>query len=675
VIDARNNAWALRLTKVPHVSVAGDSAPQRFAAAELERYLRVLLSGTSDEAAGQAPVCRGIDLRVEPERFESDEAYEWRADGETVTLIAGGDLGLVFAVYAFLRDVCGCIFAAPGPEGEHVPRHRTLAIHVTPTRRAPVLAYRATQVGCMNTPELYQQVIDWLPKIGMNFVHFRMHQPDGADETVQVDPQTGHRLYAEANGPSTIDEAYFNEHLLPMIEQRGLKLDFNHHNLWYWLPPGRYLPLHREWFSLVNGKRGQTLSQMCICTSNRQAMDELIGNVRQFLRTHPRVEVVGVVPEDGLGMCQCEACLAMDGNDRDAFAQLNNYLTPQGENPSLSRRYARLLNEVAAALGPEFPQVCVGGMAYVGLVFPPRDLTLAPNVEIQIAVYWRDGGRPLHDPRSSRNAFYLDLIRRWRRVTNGRLLLYEYYMGMMAQKSLPYPMAEVIAADWKALHSEGIGGASVQCMAGCYQAYAMNMTAFGGSAWGQPRSADAIAADYALAMFGPAASSLLWILQRWNDAMAAIGRAAPGDLTPDPLHPQHHALLPDGGSIAWLWSNLGGDAAVQQAVAAAQAAAVEPGHRANVQRFAIYLEYCRLAARAMRQRERARQLATSDHADAGAEWRQLLDHDWPAVIAYLQSHRLPGWVLTRSITRWQSELKGLQDESTAQHRGASRSPV
>ena len=41
----------------------------------------------------------------------------------------------------------------------------------------------------------------------------------------------------------------------PEVLKRGLKLDFNHHNLFYWLPPNRYFKDYPDWYPLVDGQR------------------------------------------------------------------------------------------------------------------------------------------------------------------------------------------------------------------------------------------------------------------------------------------------------------------------------------------------------------------------------------------------------------------------------------
>jgi hypothetical protein len=669
----QGQASTLLLDRVPAIRLTGSQGePAHFASAELGRYLGMILENGDGADGGKERPSPGHPLESDPVKwmtltvnapaFESDEGYAWRAAADGVEIEAGGDLGLVFGVYAFLRDVCGCVFAAPGPDGEFVPCAKPLAMSVSPVRREPVLWYRGIQCYFFESPEHYRQQIDWLTKNGYNYVEYHLGDPaDGKVLHEQVDPKTGQPLFPVATGPSAFDEAYFEKHLLPEVKKRGLKLDFNHHNLWYWIPPHQHKATHPQWFSQVNGKRGDNLNQLCICTSNAQVMDELVARVKGFLRRMPQVRVVGVVPEDGFGMCQCAACIAGDVNPQDAFTPPRDHRNAAGANWSLINRYARLLNTVARAIRDEFPGVLVGGSAYVDFTFAPRDIPLEPNLVMQVAVYWRDGARPLAGSDTSQlNTFFYDVLKGWRQALSGRLLLYEYYMGMMAQKCLPYPMAEVIREDWKALREIGVEGASVQCCAGATRSYVMNLTAFGLAAWGEDFDAARIAADYARALYGKAGLALGWVFERWHQAMAALKPLDPS------LHAhvgvdlswQHEAVLkPDGFSIAYFWRSLGGDAPVDDAIAAARALADTDKARRNVEELARYLGYCRLAAAAMEATLRAHEARSANPSHARVLLQAAAHNHVPAVIEYIQSNPMPGWVLPRMLRYWEYERK------------------
>ena len=70
-----------------------STEPRRFASEELERYLRQMEIEETH-----------ITLAVDSKIGLSDEGYQWEPDGTGgIRLASGGDLGLVFGVYALLR--------------------------------------------------------------------------------------------------------------------------------------------------------------------------------------------------------------------------------------------------------------------------------------------------------------------------------------------------------------------------------------------------------------------------------------------------------------------------------------------------------------------------------------------------------------------------------------------
>jgi hypothetical protein len=653
---------------VPALSLEGSSSESaRFAVAELRRYLTQILG----EQTGSASA---IQLRVDASAGLTDEGYSWHAKGNDVHLTAGGELGLVFGVYAFLRDVCGCRFCGLGPDGEFIPRHTELRASCTPVRREPKLWYRSLEFYYYEHPQLLQQTIDWMAKNGFNYVLYHFGTED--DESLlseEVDPKTGNKIFPESTGRSMFSEEFFNQYLLPEIQKRGLKLDFNDHNLCYWMPPAKYAEKHPEWFAEIDGKHAQKFTQLCLCTSNREAVAELCRRVNAFLRTHPDVRIVAVAPEDGHGVCQCEKCRAMDDNPNDAFAIGRDYRDPKNENRSAIRRYALLLNEVARSIRQEFPHVLLSAMAYVDLQWPPRDVTLEDNITFMVALYWRDGARPLAPTRTSAiNQFFFDLLRQWRGVFHGRLLVYEYYMGMMAQRNLPYPMARVIEKDWNAMEQLPIDGAMIQCTPGCIQSYLLNLLSFSRCAWGERVDVDKQLDDYLLSMFGNAGRELRSIFQRLQEAVDALADDAPVSVEFDPRRNDVRSLQPEATNIAYFWERLD-ESRVRQALDKARSAAKTPKEQKAVDDFGKYLRYCELAARSMATLRRIENAEKSNPAEAQRLRVQRLEHELPAVIALLETTRLKGWVLPRILTQWKNDLKKLQQQMDVEQTACAKS--
>jgi hypothetical protein len=507
--DLENMYMSIRITNLDT-----STEPRRFASEELERYLRQMEIEETH-----------ITLAVDSKIGLSDEGYQWEPDGTGgIRLASGGDLGLVFGVYALLRDLGGCRFSGLGTDGEYIPRRHALDSVQHPVRREPKLWYRGIQFATINPASLYHQQLDWMAKNGFNYAMI-MLAPDEAHAHLEIDPATGERVGAIHGDKVRITEAWFNRHILPEMRRRGLKTDINHHNLRLWLSPGKYLEKHPEWYSLIDGERGKNLSQFCVCTSNEQAVQTLVKNVLSFVRNHPDIKIIGIVPEDGVGACQCAACLAQDIDPTDVTRP---HLYRRGEeNRSVSNRYGKLLNCVAAAVKKEFPDVLISGGAYVDLAAPPQDIIMEDNISIWLATYWRDGSRPLREDRTSHvNALYFDLFKRWRAKLKSPVIKYAYYMGMNSQLGLPYPMSRIICEDWVHLKRIGVAGATIQCLATCHDAYGLNLAAFAHIAWRDDVDYAKLLEDYLLGMFGSAAPALQPIyekLQKASEAIPALG--------------------------------------------------------------------------------------------------------------------------------------------------------
>jgi hypothetical protein len=78
--------------------------------------------------------------------------------------------------------------------------------------------------------------------------------------------------------------------------------------------------------------------------------------------------------------------------------------------------------------------------------------------------------------------------------------------------------------------------------------------------------------------------------------------------------------------------------------------------------FGKYLRYCELAARAMSTLRRIQNTEKDNPAEAQRLRMQRLEHELPAVIAFLETTRLKGWVLPRILTQWKNDLKQLHQQ-------------
>ncbi len=133
--------WSASRERPPAIEVvAPASAPMQFAASELARYLGRILDApvaVGAPAAGNQP--RIVIEKVADPAPLGDERYTILAEGATLHIRGGGDLGVVFGVYEFLRRYGGCRFSGLGPDGELVPRTERVTATGLPLSRKPLL--------------------------------------------------------------------------------------------------------------------------------------------------------------------------------------------------------------------------------------------------------------------------------------------------------------------------------------------------------------------------------------------------------------------------------------------------------------------------------------------------------------------------------------------------------
>jgi hypothetical protein len=333
-----------------------------------------------------------------------------------------------------------------------------------------------------------------------------------------------------------------------------------------------------------------------------------------------------VIQEDGLGMCQCDKCVAGDENSKDAF-RARSY----DENRSKTRRYGKLLNAVARAIRDDFPDVLVGGAAYVDMVYPPRDVVLEPNTAVWVALYWRDGCRPIAPENTSDlNKRFFNTLQQWKDVYRGRLIVYAYYMGMSVHRSMPYPQWEVICEDWKHMKRLGIGGATIQCWTSNHSVYAANLLAFARCGWHDQVDAAEVLDDYLLGAYGSVADEIRPIFVGFMQAMC--GRASHGS-----------ELRPNGVSGFYFLEQVGREK-IQQALRAAREKAASDGERRQVQKLSTTVGYWEMAADFYDARRQANRLSESDPKAALALLETVRDQHWAKLQEYMATSAPPGWL-------------------------------
>jgi hypothetical protein len=137
---------------------------------------------------------------------------------------------------------------------------------------------------------------------------------------------------------------------------------------------------HPEYFALIGGERRNT--QLCLTNSvdgleQNEVFQHVLTAIREMLRADPKLNLISHVnPNDGAGHCECDRCRALDPPFLSPFA---------GLEPSYTDRYVWFINNLAAALEQEFPDVTYGFFAYHTHMVPPVRVKPHRSIAITLA--------------------------------------------------------------------------------------------------------------------------------------------------------------------------------------------------------------------------------------------------------------------------------------------------
>ena len=208
--------------------------------------------------------------------------------------------------------------------------------------------------------------------------------------------------------------------------ERGGKVEFVPgffvHTFATLVPPATYYATHPEYFSLVGGQRQNGYAQLC-CT-NEEVIALCVEGVRAALRAHPEAFVISVSQNDTFLQCECERCQAVATAEDSQAA------------PVLA-----LVNRVAEAIEPEFPDRAIETLAYQWTRHPPKHLRPRPNVIVRLCSIECCYSHPLATCDSQQNRDFRADVEGWAGICD-RLWVWDYVTDF-SHYLLPFPNQRV----------------------------------------------------------------------------------------------------------------------------------------------------------------------------------------------------------------------------------------
>lgn len=508
------------------IAAIGDHPTIRFAAHELQSTLALatgLPASVEQRAAYDADADAlwvGLDNAfptptlpaVHDPRF--DDAIGIHTDGARGVITGINPRSALIAAYRYLHEL-GCRWVRPGADGAYIPHVEmaSTSVHVV---EVPSYRHRGICIEGAVSYEHVRDVVDWLPKVGMNsyFIQFRegftffdrwyshagnplkSRPPQEEAFTVEGAQALVQRLAGEIKQRDLLFHAVGHGWTCEPFGMRGLG--------WEYPPepaPSEAIP----YLALVNGKRevwqGIPLNTN-LCYSNPDVRRMVSEAVADYAEQHPEVDLLHFWLADGANNhCECDACRQMRPADF----------------------YMMMLNEIDRLLSARELDTRIVFLIYVDLLWPPERERIAnpDRFVLMFAPITRSFSqpfsareRPFALPPFERNRLTFPrsadenvaFLRAWQEPYASPLDSFDFdYHLMWSHLHDPGYMqiSQVLHTDLQRLRDLGLDGFnSCQTQRACFPT-GLPMTLMGWTLWNRERDFDAMARDYFAAAFGP----------------------------------------------------------------------------------------------------------------------------------------------------------------------------
>ncbi len=446
-----------------------------FAAEELKRYLRMMMPEIGNISVRHDPSAReglrvgllsdfGLD-DTDVEDAYMDEILYADCNPEGGIIAGNNPRAVLLAVYEYLRAQ-GCRWLFPGVDGEYIPDRD--ALDAVSFRIKPSCRYRGFANATAASQQTNMEIIDFLPKIGMNTFMFEFRIP-----TYYTDSYYNH-LRNEKNRPA---EPVTPRQILGWkrsceseIDRRGLLFHDVGHGFcidafgidscfaWYKTDESHIPEGTRQYLAEVGGKRGffgGVPINTNFCMSNETARGMVARNVADYAENHQNVDLLHVWLADGINNhCECEKCKQKIPSDW--YIDMLNAIDDEMSARNIPTKIV-FLSYVDIAWAPE----------KTALKNPDRFVfMLAPFTRKYFDSIPKNGVNAKNPPYKRNEIFladtleeYLAFYNDWRKVFGGPAFSFDYHFCWAEYRDLStLGMAKLIGDEVRLYKSIGIDG-------------------------------------------------------------------------------------------------------------------------------------------------------------------------------------------------------------------------
>ncbi|MCL2372591.1 MAG: DUF4838 domain-containing protein [Defluviitaleaceae bacterium] len=485
-----------------------------FAAEELAKYLQKIDPTTQIallKSNPNLPLENHLLLAVNNSLTHNpqlDDAYSINISGGKGSIMGSNPRSVLFGVYRFLHSL-GCRWLHPGQGGETIPSTSPASHSVSLTDR-PSYRHRGVCIEGSCSFAHVQDMIDWMPKVGMN-AYFNQFFTPFAFFNYWYKSQNDPASYAEVTA--------MVEALTEGIKKRGLLYHATGHG-WTCDPigiPGNgwekeeftITDQQRQLLAEVDGKRevyrGIALNTN-LCYSNPAAQGKIVTAITDYCRSHPQVDYLHFWLADAPNNhCECESCRHTPPSDF----------------------YIMMLNEIDRILTAENIPTKIVTLIYFDLLWPPESqkiinqdrftLMFAPITRTYTHPFTASGSATGQIPPFQRNKLKMPKsiddnlahLKTWQSHLTGDSFDFDYHL-IWDHYHDPggHESARILFEDMKNLDKIGLNGMiSCQVQRAAFPT-GLAMYAMAAALWNKNQDFSNVAAAFYADMFGEAAAEM-----------------------------------------------------------------------------------------------------------------------------------------------------------------------
>lgn len=288
-----------------------------------------------------------LDKKLKPvEDKNLDDAICIEVSNFCGFITGANERAVLISAYRFLKEL-GVKWLSPGKIGEVIPKRMldTCQIHIN---EVPNYRHRCVCIEGATSYEHLYDLIDWLPKAGMNGYRMQFFNPHCFFNRWYSHERNEHL----GNVPFTTEDSIAtNKKATEDITDRSLLFQAVGHGWtadpfgikvggWYKVDDSEIPDELRECFAMRDGKRGffnGSPLDTQLCYSNKKVISTISNAVSDYAQEHPEVDYIGVTLADQRNnFCECEEC--KKSHPTDLYINVINHVTAELKRRNLKNK-------------------------------------------------------------------------------------------------------------------------------------------------------------------------------------------------------------------------------------------------------------------------------------------------------------------------------------------------